>query len=145
MCQFSVVESKSATFPTERPRHLLDDSVLESHSPVRNHTLNSVFTNGISIGKSSVAGEVPAPACLWLRGAPHTAEAQKLLSQDRYFCDRPCCRLNCFSVARSASVQCRSMLTPRAGFARTGWRWQEGVLPVARPCVSNALHQPKED
>ncbi|XP_037735421.1 ras-specific guanine nucleotide-releasing factor RalGPS1 isoform X1 [Chelonia mydas] len=52
MCQFSVVESKSATFPTEKPRHLLDDSVLESHSPVRNHTLNSVFTNGISIGSS---------------------------------------------------------------------------------------------
>ncbi|XP_053137790.1 ras-specific guanine nucleotide-releasing factor RalGPS1 isoform X4 [Hemicordylus capensis] len=52
MCQFSVVESKSATFPTEKPRHLLDDSVLESHSPVRNHTLSSVFTNGISIGSS---------------------------------------------------------------------------------------------
>ncbi|XP_032994270.1 ras-specific guanine nucleotide-releasing factor RalGPS1 isoform X2 [Lacerta agilis] len=52
MCQFSVVESKSATFPTEKPRHLLDDSVLESHSPVRNNTLNSVFTNGISIGSS---------------------------------------------------------------------------------------------
>ncbi|XP_019396611.1 PREDICTED: ras-specific guanine nucleotide-releasing factor RalGPS1 isoform X2 [Crocodylus porosus] len=52
MCQFSVVESKSATFPTEKPRHLLDDSVLESHSPVRNHTLNSVFTNGVSIGSS---------------------------------------------------------------------------------------------
>lgn len=54
MCQLSVVESKSATFPTEKPRHLLDDSVLESHSPVRNHTLNSVFTNGISIGKYAV-------------------------------------------------------------------------------------------
>ncbi|KAJ6652639.1 hypothetical protein lerEdw1_011234 [Lerista edwardsae] len=52
MCQFSVVESKSATFPTEKPRHLLDDSVLEPHSPVRNHTLSSVFTNGISIGSS---------------------------------------------------------------------------------------------
>lgn len=51
MCQFSVVESKSATFPPEKPRHLLDDSVLESHSPVRNHTLSSVFSNGISIGK----------------------------------------------------------------------------------------------
>uniref|UniRef100_A0A674GIR7 Ras-specific guanine nucleotide-releasing factor RalGPS1 n=1 Tax=Taeniopygia guttata TaxID=59729 RepID=A0A674GIR7_TAEGU len=35
MCQLSVVESKSATFPTERPRHLLDDSVLECHSPAR--------------------------------------------------------------------------------------------------------------
>uniref|UniRef100_A0A8D2J4N9 Ral GEF with PH domain and SH3 binding motif 1 n=1 Tax=Varanus komodoensis TaxID=61221 RepID=A0A8D2J4N9_VARKO len=54
MCQFSVVESKSATFPTEKPRHLLDDSVLESHSPVRNHTLSSVFTNGVSLGKKEL-------------------------------------------------------------------------------------------
>ncbi|KAJ8413773.1 hypothetical protein AAFF_G00063710 [Aldrovandia affinis] len=52
MCQFSVVESKSATFPTEKPRHLLDDSFLESHSPARNHTHNSVFTNGMSRGSS---------------------------------------------------------------------------------------------
>ncbi|XP_061115979.1 ras-specific guanine nucleotide-releasing factor RalGPS1 isoform X2 [Conger conger] len=54
MCQFSVVESKSATFPTEKPRHLLDDSFLESHSPARNHTHNSshVFTNGLSRGSS---------------------------------------------------------------------------------------------
>ncbi|XP_025946104.1 ras-specific guanine nucleotide-releasing factor RalGPS1 isoform X4 [Apteryx rowi] len=52
MCQFSVVESKSATFPTEKPRHLLDDSVLESHSPARNHVLSSVFSNGISIDSS---------------------------------------------------------------------------------------------
>lgn len=51
MCQFSIVESKSATFPTEKPRHLLDDSVLESHSPARSHALNSIFTNGISIGR----------------------------------------------------------------------------------------------
>ncbi|KAM9271095.1 ras-specific guanine nucleotide-releasing factor RalGPS1 isoform 3-T3 [Morus bassanus] len=52
MCQFSVVESKSATFPTEKPRHLLDDSVLESHSPDRSHALNSLFTNGLSIDSS---------------------------------------------------------------------------------------------
>ncbi|XP_040505094.1 ras-specific guanine nucleotide-releasing factor RalGPS1 isoform X6 [Gallus gallus] len=52
MCQFSVVESKSATFPTERPRHLLDDSVLESQSPTRSDMLNSLFTNGISIDSS---------------------------------------------------------------------------------------------
>ncbi|XP_068770519.1 ras-specific guanine nucleotide-releasing factor RalGPS1 isoform X2 [Struthio camelus] len=52
MCQLSVVESKSATFPTEKPRHLLDDSVLESHSPARNHMLSSVFSNGISIDSS---------------------------------------------------------------------------------------------
>ncbi|XP_054249562.1 ras-specific guanine nucleotide-releasing factor RalGPS1 isoform X3 [Indicator indicator] len=52
MCQFSVVESKSATFPTEKPRHLLDDSVLESHSPARSHPLSSLFTNGLSIDSS---------------------------------------------------------------------------------------------
>ncbi|XP_065593382.1 ras-specific guanine nucleotide-releasing factor RalGPS1 isoform X3 [Cyrtonyx montezumae] len=52
MCQFSVVESKSATFPTGRPRHLLDDSVLESQSPTRSHKLNLHFTNGISIDSS---------------------------------------------------------------------------------------------
>uniref|UniRef100_A0A8C2DJN2 Ral GEF with PH domain and SH3 binding motif 1 n=1 Tax=Cyprinus carpio TaxID=7962 RepID=A0A8C2DJN2_CYPCA len=51
MCQYGVVESKSATFPAkEKARHLLDDSFLESHSPVRNHTHDSVFTNGISLG-----------------------------------------------------------------------------------------------
>uniref|UniRef100_A0A672JY75 Ras-specific guanine nucleotide-releasing factor RalGPS1-like n=1 Tax=Sinocyclocheilus grahami TaxID=75366 RepID=A0A672JY75_SINGR len=51
MCQFGVVESKSATFPAkEKARHLLDDSFLESHSPVRNHTHDSVFTNGVSLG-----------------------------------------------------------------------------------------------
>uniref|UniRef100_A0A3B3QW53 Ral GEF with PH domain and SH3 binding motif 1 n=1 Tax=Paramormyrops kingsleyae TaxID=1676925 RepID=A0A3B3QW53_9TELE len=56
MCQFSVVESKSATFPTEKPRHLLDDSFLESQSPARNHTHHSVFTNGVSLG-----AKIPAP------------------------------------------------------------------------------------
>ncbi|KAG8142090.1 hypothetical protein E2320_006720 [Naja naja] len=62
MCQFSVVESKSATFPTEKLRHLLDDSVLESHSPVRNHPLNSVFTNGVSLesSESSEFSEEPS-------------------------------------------------------------------------------------
>ncbi|KAG5281456.1 hypothetical protein AALO_G00072410 [Alosa alosa] len=48
--QFGVSESKSAIFPAEKPRHLLDDSFLESHSPVRNHTHDSVFTNGVSLG-----------------------------------------------------------------------------------------------
>lgn len=51
MCQFGVAESKSATFSIKKKtRHLLDDSFLESHSPVRNHTHDSVFTNGISLG-----------------------------------------------------------------------------------------------
>ncbi|MGH0124865.1 UNVERIFIED_CONTAM: hypothetical protein FKN15_017155, partial [Acipenser sinensis] len=52
MCQLSVAESKSATFPTEKPRHLLDDSLLESHSPARNLSQNRVFSNGMSLGSS---------------------------------------------------------------------------------------------
>uniref|UniRef100_A0A671RTA3 Ras-specific guanine nucleotide-releasing factor RalGPS1-like n=1 Tax=Sinocyclocheilus anshuiensis TaxID=1608454 RepID=A0A671RTA3_9TELE len=61
MCQFGVVESKSATFPAkEKARHLLDDSFLESHSPVRNHTHDSVFTKGVSLGsrESSFSDEL---------------------------------------------------------------------------------------
>lgn len=61
MCQLSVVESKSATFPTERPRHLLDDSVLECHSPARGHTPSARLANGLSIGIVCVGGNTPAP------------------------------------------------------------------------------------
>ncbi|XP_063491877.1 ras-specific guanine nucleotide-releasing factor RalGPS1 isoform X3 [Symphalangus syndactylus] len=52
MCQLSVVESKSATFPSEKARHLLDDSVLESRSPRRGLALtsSSAVTNGLSLG-----------------------------------------------------------------------------------------------
>ncbi|XP_030631248.1 ras-specific guanine nucleotide-releasing factor RalGPS1 isoform X4 [Chanos chanos] len=52
MWPFGVVESKSATFPIEKPRHLLDDSFLESHSPARINPHNSSVSNGISIGSS---------------------------------------------------------------------------------------------
>lgn len=52
MCQLSVAESKGATFPTEKPRHLLDDSLLESHSPATNLSQNRVFSNGTSLGSS---------------------------------------------------------------------------------------------
>ncbi|XP_032334365.1 ras-specific guanine nucleotide-releasing factor RalGPS1 isoform X2 [Camelus ferus] len=54
MCQLSVVESKSATFPSEKARHLLDDSVLESRSPRRGLALtsSSAVTNGLSFGSS---------------------------------------------------------------------------------------------
>nr|XP_009940419.1 PREDICTED: ras-specific guanine nucleotide-releasing factor RalGPS1 isoform X2 [Opisthocomus hoazin] len=52
MCQLGVVESRSATFPTERPRHLLDDSVLESHSPARVHARSPLLANGLSIDSS---------------------------------------------------------------------------------------------
>uniref|UniRef100_A0AAR2K4X6 Ras-GEF domain-containing protein n=1 Tax=Pygocentrus nattereri TaxID=42514 RepID=A0AAR2K4X6_PYGNA len=53
MWQFGMVESKSATFPVEKPRHLLDDSFLESQSPARNNPNNSSVSNGISIGTNT--------------------------------------------------------------------------------------------
>ncbi|XP_051523624.1 ras-specific guanine nucleotide-releasing factor RalGPS1-like [Myxocyprinus asiaticus] len=52
MWQFGVVESKSATLPIEKPRHLLDDSFLESQSPARNNPHSLSVSNGISIGSS---------------------------------------------------------------------------------------------
>ncbi|XP_073696235.1 ras-specific guanine nucleotide-releasing factor RalGPS1-like [Garra rufa] len=52
MWHFGVVESKSATFPIEKPRHLLDDSFLESQSPAKNNPHSSSVSNGISIGSS---------------------------------------------------------------------------------------------
>ncbi|KAJ8261060.1 hypothetical protein COCON_G00167830 [Conger conger] len=52
MCMLSLAESKSATFPIDKPRHLLDDSFLDSHSPSWNPSHSSVYTNGLSLGSS---------------------------------------------------------------------------------------------
>uniref|UniRef100_A0A8C7LMH0 Ras-GEF domain-containing protein n=1 Tax=Oncorhynchus mykiss TaxID=8022 RepID=A0A8C7LMH0_ONCMY len=48
MMAYGMVESKSATFPIEKPRHLLDDSFLESQSPARNDPHSMAISNGIS-------------------------------------------------------------------------------------------------
>uniref|UniRef100_A0A9J8BA09 Ral GEF with PH domain and SH3 binding motif 1 n=1 Tax=Cyprinus carpio carpio TaxID=630221 RepID=A0A9J8BA09_CYPCA len=70
MWHFGVVESKSATFPTEKPRHLLDDSFLESQSPARNNPHSSSVSNGISIGISTSCGILPKPCTSYLRNVP---------------------------------------------------------------------------
>uniref|UniRef100_A0A8C1D358 Ral GEF with PH domain and SH3 binding motif 1 n=1 Tax=Cyprinus carpio carpio TaxID=630221 RepID=A0A8C1D358_CYPCA len=62
--------SKSATFPTEKPRHLLDDSFLESQSPARNNPHSSSVSNGISIGISTSCGILPKPCTSYLRNVP---------------------------------------------------------------------------
>uniref|UniRef100_A0A7N6FBB3 Ras-specific guanine nucleotide-releasing factor RalGPS1 n=1 Tax=Anabas testudineus TaxID=64144 RepID=A0A7N6FBB3_ANATE len=49
------LESRSATFPIEKARHLLDDSFLESQSPVRNDPHSMSVSNGLSPGDSSAA------------------------------------------------------------------------------------------
>uniref|UniRef100_A0A3Q3VUZ9 Ras-specific guanine nucleotide-releasing factor RalGPS1 n=1 Tax=Mola mola TaxID=94237 RepID=A0A3Q3VUZ9_MOLML len=63
MCQYGMSESRSATFPIEKARHLLDDSFLESQSPVRNDPHSTSVSNGLSFGSSeSSFGEELSPA-----------------------------------------------------------------------------------
>lgn len=50
MCQYGMSESRSATFPIEKARHLLDDSFLESQSPVRIDPHSTSVSNGLSLG-----------------------------------------------------------------------------------------------
>ncbi|XP_064416518.1 ras-specific guanine nucleotide-releasing factor RalGPS2 isoform X2 [Latimeria chalumnae] len=50
--KMNTVEFKSATFPNAGPRHLLDDSVMESHTPFRGQAESSTLSSGISIGSS---------------------------------------------------------------------------------------------
>uniref|UniRef100_A0A8C5AQK9 Ras-specific guanine nucleotide-releasing factor RalGPS1 n=1 Tax=Gadus morhua TaxID=8049 RepID=A0A8C5AQK9_GADMO len=52
MCQYGMSESKSATFSTGKARHLLDDSFLESQSPVRTDPHSTSVSNGLSLGRS---------------------------------------------------------------------------------------------
>uniref|UniRef100_A0A667XRJ4 Ral GEF with PH domain and SH3 binding motif 1 n=1 Tax=Myripristis murdjan TaxID=586833 RepID=A0A667XRJ4_9TELE len=47
---YGMSESKSATFPIEKARHLLDDSFLESQSPARNDPHSTSLSNGLSLG-----------------------------------------------------------------------------------------------
>lgn len=62
MCQYGMSESRSATFPIEKERHLLDDSFLESQSPVRTDPYSTSVSNGLSLGSSdSSFGEEPSP------------------------------------------------------------------------------------
>ncbi|KAK0146694.1 Ras-specific guanine nucleotide-releasing factor RalGPS1 [Merluccius polli] len=62
MCQYGMSESKSATFSIGKARHLLDDSFLESQSPVRNDPHSTSVSNGLSLGSSeSSLGEEPSP------------------------------------------------------------------------------------
>uniref|UniRef100_A0A8C7G3Z5 Ral GEF with PH domain and SH3 binding motif 2 n=1 Tax=Oncorhynchus kisutch TaxID=8019 RepID=A0A8C7G3Z5_ONCKI len=50
--KMNTVEFKSATFPNAGSRHLLDDSVMESHTPARGQAESSTLSSGISLGSS---------------------------------------------------------------------------------------------
>lgn len=96
MCQLSVVESKSATFPSEKARHLLDDSVLESRSPRRGLALasSSAVTNGLSLGKRLRPPPAPraaaggrGPACAHV--CPSLCSVRQPCSGRRGFAEGP--------------------------------------------------------
>lgn len=50
--KMNTAEFKSATFPNAGSRHLLDDSVMEPHTPSRGQAESSTLSSGISIGKT---------------------------------------------------------------------------------------------
>ncbi|XP_078248498.1 ras-specific guanine nucleotide-releasing factor RalGPS2 isoform X7 [Pogona vitticeps] len=50
--KMNTAEFKSATFPNAGPRHLLDDSVMESHAPSQGQAESSTLSSGISVGSS---------------------------------------------------------------------------------------------
>ncbi|XP_067846874.1 ras-specific guanine nucleotide-releasing factor RalGPS2 isoform X2 [Heptranchias perlo] len=63
--KMNTVEFKSATFPNGRPRHLLDDSVMENYTPSRVQAESSTISSGISLGSSEgseLSEEVSWPA-----------------------------------------------------------------------------------
>uniref|UniRef100_A0A8C9SLV8 Ral GEF with PH domain and SH3 binding motif 2 n=1 Tax=Scleropages formosus TaxID=113540 RepID=A0A8C9SLV8_SCLFO len=50
--KMNTAEFKSATFPNTSSRHLLDDSVMESHASTHGQTESSTLSSGISLGSS---------------------------------------------------------------------------------------------
>ncbi|TRZ01667.1 hypothetical protein DNTS_006151 [Danionella cerebrum] len=72
----SSVEFKSATFPNAGSRHLLDDSVLESHTPTRGQAESSTLTRFYhSLGPISRVGRV---SCRGALRPSSSAESEEL-------------------------------------------------------------------
>ncbi|XP_075038335.1 ras-specific guanine nucleotide-releasing factor RalGPS2 isoform X7 [Mixophyes fleayi] len=63
--KMNTAEFKSATFPNAGPRHLLDDSVMEPHTPSRGQAESSTLSSGISIGKRSSDGSELSEDMSW--------------------------------------------------------------------------------
>ncbi|XP_069593868.1 ras-specific guanine nucleotide-releasing factor RalGPS2 isoform X1 [Ranitomeya imitator] len=63
--KMNTAEFKSATFPNAGPRHLLDDSVMEQHTPSRGQAESSTLSSGISIGKWSSDGSELSEDMSW--------------------------------------------------------------------------------
>uniref|UniRef100_A0A6Q2YCJ2 Ral GEF with PH domain and SH3 binding motif 2 n=1 Tax=Esox lucius TaxID=8010 RepID=A0A6Q2YCJ2_ESOLU len=90
--KMNTVEFKSATFPNAGPRHLLDDSVMEIHTPARGQAESSTLSSGISLATLTVA-------CL------HPVPSYPLLNRTRFY-------HSLGPVTRVARIPCRGGLRP---------------------------------
>uniref|UniRef100_A0A672ZY42 Ras-GEF domain-containing protein n=1 Tax=Sphaeramia orbicularis TaxID=375764 RepID=A0A672ZY42_9TELE len=90
--KMNTVEFKSATFPNAGSRHLLDDSVMESHSPTRGQAESSTLSSGISLGKT-----VPCP--------PYSILSYPILNRTRFY-------HSLGPVTRVARIPYRGVLRP---------------------------------
>lgn len=77
----NTVEFKSATFPNAGSRHLLDDSVMESHSPTRGQAESSTLSSGISLGKVYAHVLIAMTHSLYLQ-----VKCSSFFSDDLYVC-----------------------------------------------------------
>ncbi|XP_073449484.1 ras-specific guanine nucleotide-releasing factor RalGPS2 isoform X3 [Aquarana catesbeiana] len=99
--KMNTAEFKSATFPNAGPRHLLDDSVMEPHTPSRGQAESSTLSSGISIGSSDgseLSEDMSWPA---FERRPHTLSMRRLRISSL---TRSCVHLRSSSSADSAEL-----------------------------------------
>ncbi|XP_073427414.1 ras-specific guanine nucleotide-releasing factor RalGPS2 isoform X3 [Dendrobates tinctorius] len=102
--KMNTAEFKSATFPNAGPRHLLDDSVMEQHTPSRGQAESSTLSSGISIGKWSSDGSELSEDMSWpaFERRPHALlSMRKLRISSR---TRSCVQLRSSSSADSTEL-----------------------------------------
>uniref|UniRef100_A0A672J3Y7 Ras-specific guanine nucleotide-releasing factor RalGPS1-like n=1 Tax=Salarias fasciatus TaxID=181472 RepID=A0A672J3Y7_SALFA len=91
--------TRSATFPIEKARHLLDDSFLESHSPARNDPHCTSVSNGLSIGTGRMYATLGPNWRVPLRASPRSTprpSPQLCWDQESGF-ESDSCMTVCFS------------------------------------------------
>ncbi|XP_075038332.1 ras-specific guanine nucleotide-releasing factor RalGPS2 isoform X5 [Mixophyes fleayi] len=100
--KMNTAEFKSATFPNAGPRHLLDDSVMEPHTPSRGQAESSTLSSGISIGSSDgseLSEDMSWPA---FERRPHALIAMRRLRISSL--TRSCVHLRSSSSAESTEL-----------------------------------------